>query len=211
MNYPVLPEYGSSPPLHSSNLDMAYASSSGTILHPPGYTTAPLPNHQLSTRCCCISMHGKDTLTLTHFPKVLVEPARATIVRYWGEIQAEYQSYRSPPSDGNVGCLHFKLRGTPWQGGGGEGVRARRVICQLMKMMAQRGWNLIQAADISRHEHSKDVLFFESQVQEDDKIVDPTVEMFCVSFNRKDCIRIMDVPNMVPLVRATIKKYWPLG
>jgi len=182
-----------------------------TTAHPPGYTAAPLPNHQLSTRCCCISLHGKDKLALSHFPKALVQPARATILKFWGEIQEEYSSNRYPSNSSNIANLELKLRGYPWQGGGGEGVRARRVICQLMKMMAQRGWNLIQAADISKHEHNKDVMFFESQVQEDEKIIDSTVEMFSMSFNRSDCIRIVDSSGLAPLIRETIQKHWRSG
>ncbi|GJJ70790.1 hypothetical protein EMPS_03140 [Entomortierella parvispora] len=177
----------------------------------PGYTAAPLPNHQLSTRCCCISLHGRDMLTLTHFPRVLVQQVRAILLKFSNGIQDEYEPSRTSRSDPNIYCTEFKLRGCPWQGGGSEGVMARRMICQLMKMMAQRGWNLIQAADISKHEHSMDVMFFESQVREDTHVVDSSVEMFAVSFNRTDCIRIMDCSSMVPLVRATIQKYWTQG
>ena len=223
MNYPALPAYpfeGQSHPQpacpvapaafnysansgsnHNNDIYDRNTTSSDAMV--PGYTAAPLPNHPLSTRCCCISMHGGDQIAFTKVPPEFYEPIREVIQQAWGHIQYDNRI-------GNSNSFEFKLRGFPWQSMGLEAVKARRLICQILKFMASHGWNLIQAADISKSEHNKDVMFFECQVQE--KVFDSTVDMFAMSFNRSDCIRLIDCsPHLIPLVRDTIKKHWRFG
>ncbi|KAG0056631.1 hypothetical protein BGZ83_004156 [Gryganskiella cystojenkinii] len=203
MEYPVLPGYDSHmQPSAGYPIATPTANASVPNVHPstlPGYTAAPLPNHKLATQCCCISLSSTDKLRLINMPRHLVEPIRQTIRKSWGTIQRDVQAGTDQ---------EFKLSGNPWDGMGYEAVKARRLVCQIMKTMAERGWNLIQTADISKHEHDKDSMFFESQVN---GVVDQHVEMFAISFNRTDCIRLIDAPQMIPLVRATIQSHWRYG
>jgi len=71
--------------------------------------------------------------------------------------------------------------------------------------MARNGWNLIQSADVSKKEGDKDTLFFENAQ------FDPDVQMFGMTFNMGDRIRIIDAPGMMPCVREAVKSRWPGG
>jgi len=68
--------------------------------------------------------------------------------------------------------------------------------------MARNGWNLIQSADVSKKPGDKDTLFFENATP------DPEVQIFGLSFNMGDRIRIIDAPGMGPYVREAINTQW---
>ncbi|KAG0055375.1 hypothetical protein BGZ83_008767 [Gryganskiella cystojenkinii] len=217
--------------------DVAYASTHRThidddlheedvhALGLPDYTSAPLASHSLSTQICCISMHHSDQIRLINTPEELTAPIRDVILSTWGSIQKESQVYRS---------YQFKMLGTPWMGSGPDSVKARRLVCQMMKCMAERGWTLIEAATVSKHLQDLDALYFErldgggagrsssrdlttasstsSSSNNSQGIIDPNVEMFVITFGRTDLIRLIDAPlNMVPLVRETLLNFWPDG
>ncbi|KAG0055374.1 hypothetical protein BGZ83_008766 [Gryganskiella cystojenkinii] len=169
----------------------------------PDYTAAPLASHQLSTQICCISLNSTDKIRLINVPFDLTDLIRATILSSWGNpVQKE---------DRIASAHEFKLKGNPWIGAGEESVRSRRLVCQVMKGMAERGWNLIQAADISKQEHDQDSLFFENMTGSRG-IVDINVEMFAMSFNKMDTIRLIDAPpQFISLVKDAIIKSWPKG
>lgn len=71
--------------------------------------------------------------------------------------------------------------------------------------MARAGWSLIHATDVSQKDDDKDTLFFEF------KTPDPDVEMFTVSFNKSDRIRVLDAPSMMLLVKQAIAAQWKYG
>ncbi|KAG0334130.1 hypothetical protein BG000_008605 [Podila horticola] len=62
------------------------------------------------------------------------------------------------------------------------------------------GWNLIQAVDMSKKQTDKDSLFFELG-----QFMDRKVDMFSISFNRSDGIRVIDAPHVVSVVRPAIE------
>lgn len=86
---------------------------------------------------------------------------------------------------------------------GAEAVSSRRLVASVLMCMARHGWNLIQAADVSKKEGDKDTLFFEYGV------ADPEVLIFPVTFNMGDRIRVIDAPNMFPYVKEAVKTQWP--
>jgi len=71
--------------------------------------------------------------------------------------------------------------------------------------MAQFGWNLLQAADVSKKPDDKDTMFFESGTP------DPDVDMFAISFNMVDRIRIIDAPSFEVCVKNAIQSQWHKG
>jgi len=106
------------------------------------------------------------------------------------------------------------MGGNPWLGYGSEHIPARRLIVEVIKVMAVNGWNLVQAADVSKKEQDKDSLFFET--------VDPTmvsgadtqeVDLFCISFSSGDKLRVIDNsnPDVVAVIRQAIKSQWKAG
>ncbi|KAF9899393.1 hypothetical protein EC991_008941 [Linnemannia zychae] len=166
---------------------------------PPDYLFEPqLP------RVCCITLNETDKIRLLGVPPALVIPIRNSITTSWGQIQSEQVYY---------GAHEFKLLGMPWRGQGAESVTARTLIVSVLRTMAVNGWNMIQAADVSKKEHGKDALFFET--------IDPSlgvvrvdeVDMFAISFNSSDKLRIIGnvPPSIITAVKQAIQAQWPVG
>ncbi|KAF9950103.1 hypothetical protein BGZ65_006859 [Modicella reniformis] len=174
-----------------------------------------LPTYSVETpTVCCITLNEWDKIRLIDAPVNLRVALRKAIVASWGPIQRE-QDYN--------GAHEFKLKGNPWSGQGEEAVKARRLITAVLRAMAMHGWNLIQATDISKKQHDKDSLFFEPVVVRNlDGSVSPTTstavvevghaDMFAVSFNRTDRIRLIDAPeHLRTLLRNIIMQQWKKG
>ncbi|KAF9426636.1 hypothetical protein BGZ76_002669 [Entomortierella beljakovae] len=168
---------------------------------PPMYTTSPFPvqvNPQ-AFRVCCLTLNESDKIRLVGTPPELVPVIRQAITTGWGKIQRE-SNY--------CGAHEFKILGNPWYGQGPEAVASRRLITHVLKGMAQSGWNLIQATDVSKKQHDKDSLFFESAMVADIG----QIEMFAMSFNRTDRIRLIDAPAyIIPIVKGAIQSQWKSG
>ncbi|KAG0278092.1 hypothetical protein BGZ97_009786, partial [Linnemannia gamsii] len=166
---------------------------------PPDYLfEAVLP------RVCCITLNETDKMRLLGVPPILVVPIRNAITSSWGQIQAE-QTY--------FGAHEFKLLGTPWRGQGSESVLARTLIVSVLRAMAVNGWNMIQAADVSKKEHGKDALFFETIDPSLGVVMPDEVDMFAISFNSSDKLRIIgNVPaSVITAVKQAIHAQWPNG
>lgn len=145
---------------------------------------------------CTISLNRTDRLRLIDVPYAIIEPMRIAISNSWGYIQNEREYH---------GTYEFKLTGRPWCGQGHDAVRSRQLLVAVLSTMAQYGWNCLQAADISKKPVDKDTLFFERDIP------DPNVEMFSISFNKTDRIRIIasEHPEVVlPCVRHAIDSQW---
>jgi len=71
--------------------------------------------------------------------------------------------------------------------------------------MARAGWNLIQSSDVSKKPGDKDTLFFENATP------DPDAQIFSISFNMTDRIRVIDAPQFINYVREAIKTTWGKG
>jgi len=176
----------------------------GTSSGLPDYSAVLPESHHLSAEICCISLHGNDKIRLIEAPFDLIDPIRETILSAWGPVQKEE---RIPPAH------QFKLSGYPWVGQGSESVKSRRLIYRLLKTMVERGWNLIQAADVSKDPTDLDALFFERMTPGlGASVVDMNVDMFAVSFNKTDVIRLIDAPStLTGVVRDTVSQNWPKG
>lgn len=163
---------------------------------PPSYSTLMVPFLQ-SSRVCCITLNEADKIRLIGTPPEITPAIRLAIRQGWGMIQRE-QNY--------AGAHEFKLMGNPWHGQSEEAVRSRKLITAVLKAMANYGWNLIQAADVSKKQSDKDSLFFELG-----PVQDPQADLFSISFNRSDRIRVIDAPHMVPYVKQAIQTQWKYG
>ncbi|KAF9163470.1 hypothetical protein DFQ26_002488 [Actinomortierella ambigua] len=163
---------------------------------PPAYSTIP-PAAQMQFSVCCISLNMSDRIRLLGCPAQIVPPIREAIKSAWGQIQSE-SSY--------CGAHEFKLLGNPWYGQSQDAVYARRLLTALLRTMAQCGWNLLQASDVSKKPHDKDTMFFESAVAPD-----PDAQLFAVSFNMSDRIRVIDAPAFMPFVKTAVQAQWKYG
>lgn len=174
----------------SSNRD-----SDSNFNYPPSYASL-LPIQSSSVRVCTIALTGTDKIRLIGTPGSITAPLRSSILYSWGTIQRE-SNY--------AGAHEFKLLGAPWNSHGPDSVRSRRLLTAILYTMARAGWNLIHATDVSQKDDDKDTLFFEL------KTPDPDVEMFTVSFNKSDRIRVLDAPSMMLLVKQAIAAQWKYG
>ncbi|KAG0093325.1 hypothetical protein BGZ92_006191 [Podila epicladia] len=163
---------------------------------PPSYSTLMAPFLQ-SSRVCCITLNEADKMRLIGTPPEITHAIRLAIRQGWGGIQRE-QNY--------AGAHEFKMLGNPWHGQSEEAVRSRKLITAVLRTMANYGWNLIQAADVSKKQSDKDSLFFELG-----PVQDPQADLFSISFNRSDRIRVIDAPHMVPYVKQAIQTQWKYG
>ncbi|KAF9426269.1 hypothetical protein BGZ94_006750 [Podila epigama] len=170
--------------------------SKGYVDQPPSYSTIAAPFLQ-SSQVCCISLNESDKIRLIGTPPEITQPMRTAILTSWGTIQRERNYF---------GAHEFKMLGNPWFGQSEEAVKSRKLITAVLRVMANFGWNLIQAADVSKKQGDKDSLFFEPG-----PVQDPQAEMFSISFNRWDRIRVIDAPHAVPFVKQAIQTQWKFG
>ncbi len=145
---------------------------------------------------CSISLNMTDRIRLIGLPVDVINEIKRAIIISWGEIQEEGEYHTS---------FEFKLKGDPWIGEGNDAVYSRRLLTAMLKTMAQFGWNLIQAADVSKKQGDTDTLFFEKGIP------DPDAELFAISFNMGDKIRIIDAPSFDVCVKDAIRSQWPGG
>ncbi|KAF9963454.1 hypothetical protein BGZ70_007406 [Mortierella alpina] len=158
------------------------------LSQPPSYSVLAPPQHLQSPRVCCISLNGADKLRLIGTPPELTNPIRAAINTSWGPIQEESNYH---------GTHQFK---------------ARRLLTGVLREMAQQGWNLIQSSDVSKKQGDKDSLFFESIAQSHGVMDVGAVDMFAVSFNSTDKIRVIDAgTHVVTAVREAVQLQWKAG
>ncbi|CAL8108989.1 unnamed protein product [Orchesella dallaii] len=155
-----------------------------------------VPVNSSGNQICCITMNKTDLLRLLACPPDITSLMRQTILQSWGNIQNEC-SYH--------GSHEFKLEGYPWAGQGNDAVTSRRLLTGILRVMAQQGWNLLQATDTSKKESDKDSLFFDRGVPEAD------VSLIALSFNMSDRIRIVDAPGFLPYLKDAVQKSWPKG
>ncbi|KAG0032468.1 hypothetical protein BGZ81_010815 [Podila clonocystis] len=163
---------------------------------PPSYSMLTA-THMEATRVCVITLNESDKIRLIATPLELVSAVRQAIYNGWGKIQRE-QDY--------AGAHEFKLDEYPWRGDGKQSVMCRRLLTYILRNMAAHGWNLIQAVDMSKKQMDKDSLFFELG-----QAMDPKADMFSISFNRSDRIRVIDAPHVVPVLRQAIESQWKKG
>lgn len=73
-------------------------------------------------------------------------------------------------------------------GSGAEAIWARRLILHIIHALAASGWHVLVSADLTKKSYDKDSIIFKSG---------PPIQrnMFCVSFNESDKIRIIDSPH----------------
>ncbi|OXA49714.1 hypothetical protein Fcan01_15832 [Folsomia candida] len=82
-----------------------------------------------------------------------------------------------------------------------------RLLAAILFQLAREGWQILQSLDPTRKQNDKDTMFFEIAKP------DPHAEIFVMSFNRFDRIRLINPPNskVVDTFKATVSKEWPPG
>lgn len=145
---------------------------------------------------CSITLNRTDRIRLIGLPLPVIDEMKNAITSSWGPIQKE-EDYH--------GAYEFKLKGNPWYGQGDDAVHSRRLLTAVLKTMAQYGWNLLQAADVSKKPDDKDTMFFEKGIP------DPDADLFAMSFNMSDRIRIIDAPRFADCVEDALRSQWPNG
>ncbi|KAG0332574.1 hypothetical protein BG004_001193 [Podila humilis] len=183
-------------PTDSSNSSCGNSVHTTVGIHEPPSYTSLLPIETSTVRVCTIALTGSDKIRLIGTPGNITAPLRSAILFSWGTIQRE--------SDYS-GAHEFKLLGSPWNSDGPDSVRSKRLLTSILYTMARAGWNLIYSSNVSQKDADKDTLFFEF------KTPDPAVEMFSVSFNKSDRIRVLDAPSMMLLVRQAVEQQWKFG
>ncbi|KAF9110862.1 hypothetical protein BGX27_005779 [Mortierella sp. AM989] len=188
---------------------------------PPSYGSLT-PIQSSSIRICTISLLDKNKIRLIGTPPPLTPLLRSTIITCWGTILDE-SNYS--------GAHEFKLSGAPFRGEGPDLVRSRRLLLGLLYTMARAGWDLLQATDVSRREQDNDTLFFEyagsiGGSSSSSGTVTPggidaaglrEVELFAVSFNRTDRIRVISQQSpeatfrMMELIKQAVASQWKYG
>lgn len=157
----------------------------------------PPAQYLTSVQVCSISFHMLDRIRLMGLPPDMISLIRNAISRSWGTIQSERYHY---------GNHEFKLKGYPWSGKGEDAITSRRLLVAILTTMAQHGWNLLQAVDVSQKRNfDDDALFFEKGIPE------PDAHLFAVTFNDRDKIRLIDAPEVFTCVRDAIQSHWPQG
>jgi len=87
----------------------------------------------------CIAFSNGDRLRFIDAPPDLLESAKQMLTRI------EYlQSHQEHGSDG---CYEFKLHGYPWNAMGGETMRVRQMLLELMGILNQHGWTVYGSID----------------------------------------------------------------
>lgn len=136
-----------------------------------------------------ISLNKHDTLRLIGIPDSLVSAVRDTIKTSWSRgIQAESRYF---------GSWEFKLHGNPWWASGAEAVDSRYLVLKLIGCLQQYGWTVAASIDSSRKLSDKSALLF--------KLTEPRQsQVFCVSLNETDKLRLINVPDDITRVRICI-------
>ncbi|RXK40103.1 hypothetical protein M231_02560 [Tremella mesenterica] len=156
------------------------------------------PSTMLGTVYACVHLARTDRVRILGFPQSVRSPLGVTIKNAWPVgIQKEEVM-------GNG--YEWKLVGNPWSGQGREAVPSRRLITHILTTLANIGYHLIIAADLSKKMYDKDTLFFRSG---------PSIQrrFFAMSFNESDKIRLIDSPDRETLDAfiGVVQSYWPLG
>ncbi|KAG0030503.1 hypothetical protein BGZ81_002565 [Podila clonocystis] len=131
--------------------------------------------------------------------------------------------------------LELKLKGNICSPYGDEKVRARRMMVALFKCMARYGWHLVQSTKIIRLTRDSGTFMFryssttvhsagsannieikgDGAFYSDMKvplILNQNVEIFAISFNKSNIIRVIDGPTAVyPFVLQAAQLHWPTG
>jgi len=165
---------------------------------PPNYCSI-FPSTYQDIQVFSISLNFQDRLRVIGAPPELVAQIREVILSHWGKIQAERDYY---------GALEFKLKGYPWSNFeyDSQSVRSRNLMYGLLMCMITNGWNLLQGVDISKSGGDKDVLFFENSIPDNE------VELFVLSLNLFDRIRLINAPPViVTMLREAVLQAWPKG
>eukprot|EP01061_Rhynchopus_euleeides_P028150 TRINITY_DN457_c0_g3_i1.p1 TRINITY_DN457_c0_g3~~TRINITY_DN457_c0_g3_i1.p1 ORF type:complete len:504 (+),score=123.62 TRINITY_DN457_c0_g3_i1:60-1514(+) len=149
------------------------------------------PSHD---RFAMLSLNSTDKLRLLGLDVEEIGIVRSTVKSYWVAIQQE----------NSTALYHeFKLKGTPWWSNGTDAVASRGLVMHLLQALRAVGWEAHCALDVSRKDSDKSSIMLR-------RCQPAQLQHMCISFNETDKVRVLNCPNMVDAVRATLLQ-WPRG
>lgn len=99
-----------------------------------------IPTPPLESReWMCIAFSNGDRLRFVDAPSDLLESTKEMLTRI--------KYLQSQQEHGPDGCYEFKLQGYPWASMGGETMRMRGMLLQLMNILNQHGWTVYGSID----------------------------------------------------------------
>ncbi|KAF9345226.1 hypothetical protein BGX26_003384 [Mortierella sp. AD094] len=166
---------------------------------PPPYSLLPAVQRDELSLLCCITLNDTNKIRLISTPPEIIQPVRVAIKSICPNREGYFESKYHGAYEFTVGYDDL------WTGNGENAVLSRKLLLAILKLMAERGWNLLQSVDITKKGHDKDSLFFEYVPTVDALQVD----MFAISFNEVNTIRMIGAPKQIlPPIKEAIKKHW---
>jgi hypothetical protein len=101
--------------------------------------------------------------------------------------------------------IEYTLKGNPWKSNGFEAVTSRKLINDLLNLLAYAGWNLYATCDLCKRVDSKSTFFFRSNLIKSSSNV-------CVSLNECNKIRLINSNySLIQQVKNVIWQNWQPG
>eukprot|EP00244_Chara_vulgaris_P010381 TRINITY_DN4758_c0_g1_i1.p1 TRINITY_DN4758_c0_g1~~TRINITY_DN4758_c0_g1_i1.p1 ORF type:complete len:251 (-),score=15.91 TRINITY_DN4758_c0_g1_i1:284-1036(-) len=169
----------------------------------PGYVRLQASTSSYEQTVACISPHGSDILRVFNLSERGIEELSSAIASTWsrGIKAANWQ---------NDKLYEFKFHGDPWPGKGSEAIQSRRLMVGIFRCMLGMGYGLALSPNVSKRQGAKDAWIF-LQLFDSWRCSDPT-DIFAISFNRENRIRIIDAKDQVTnLITQLVDRYWRKG
>ncbi|KAI9188357.1 hypothetical protein H9P43_002748 [Blastocladiella emersonii ATCC 22665] len=162
-----------------------------------------------------VSLSGSDQLCITGLDgKHDVEAVESVLRTVWTRGIYRFKRASRPLTSDAVSGLTtldctYTLRGNPWSGTGEEAVESRALVAALFRVLLERGWRLYLATDVSSGPRDKDSwIFLRARPI---VFADPS-DVFVVSFNKADRIRLIGAPaGVAAIVAGAVPEYWRKG
>ncbi|ORZ36383.1 hypothetical protein BCR44DRAFT_127179 [Catenaria anguillulae PL171] len=166
----------------------------------------PPPGYDFTDAVAVLSLHKGDTVRFTGIDESTAQALQAAISGVWRlGIQESHWSGGT-----SVAPKYYKLkfRGNPWSGQGSEAVPARKLMVTILRTLLAHGWRVEATCDLSKSQWDKDSFVM---MRVAPQYLGPS-DMFAVSFNMSDRLRLIDAPEAVAsVVHATVLEYWAQG
>ena len=139
-----------------------------------------------------------DRLRLINFDGPALEAARLTILRF-------YQKDLSDERYGS-GVAEYKLKGYPFSCAADEAVTARQLICRLLELLRDRGWDITTAIDLGQKRS------FEKSILVMGRCESARLKFACVAPADLDRLYLINFPHQIgQLLKETVHKYYLPG
>lgn len=153
---------------------------------------------QDSSHFAIISPGRWDRLRLIGFDSPALEAARLTILRFYQKDVSD-ERYAS-------GVAEYKLKGYPFSCAAEEAVTARQLICRLLELLRDRGWDVITAMDLGQKRS------FEKSILVMGRCESARLKYACIAPADLDRLYLINFPHQIgQLLKEAISKYYLPG